>query len=135
MSDTRNGEWKLILGSQTREIRGVKGKDSRREKVYSIITSDGRQLILGSYIKLDSIEGLDEKTINSLVEVENVYYQQFGGSQTYHPNLYYAVKHYLTENHIMSPKKDIVKLEDAVSLYLDAEKEFKRLCEIGAKKK
>jgi hypothetical protein len=135
MSELKDFEWKLILGSKTKDITNQKLKETRREKLYQIITSDNRQLILGNYIKLDSLEGLDEKKINSLVEIEGGYYEQFGGSQTYHPNLHFAIKHYLTEYHIMSPKKDIVKLEDAVSLYLDAEKEFKRLCEIGAKKK
>lgn len=118
------GEWKLILGSYEKELKGFQGKEGRVATLYQILTRDTRTFIIFDYEIVD-FDKITEKTSN-VVEIDGVYYKRYGSEEKYPTNFNDAIDCYIKNWKMSMPDYDIKEVSTSIKL-------FKELNELKSK--
>lgn len=109
------GEWKIILGSYEKDLKGFQGKDGRKATIYQILTRDSRTFIILDY-EIIEFEKITEKT-SGIVEIDGVYYKRFGTEEKYPTNFNDAVDCYIKNWRMSMPSYDIKDMETAIKFF------------------
>jgi len=115
------GEWKIILGSYNKELKGFKGNEGRVATLYQILTRDSRTFILYDYevVNYDDIREDDKgnKTMSGILEINGVYYKRYGTEEKYPSTFNDAVNCYITNWVMSNPNYDITDIKTAIKLF------------------
>jgi hypothetical protein len=120
-----NFTWKLILGSQKRDVRNFGSSETTNKEVFQIVTNTESQLVLSEFVKCEN--NIPPEKNSSAIEIDGVWYQSFGGSPLYFPSFNFLIDQYLSTYKLLSPKKDIKSALDVAELYKEINEEAKRL--------
>ena len=121
----KDGEWKILLSSKKKFVKGMKGKEGRKEIIHTIITNDKLNLVLSEWTEVDNLE-------DSNLQIDDKFYKTFGGDKTYHRDYVSVIKAYL-EGKTYNPKSDIKNALDVENMYKELIKEGSRLLNLDIK--
>ena len=115
------GEWKLVLGSFTRNIKGMKSRGTvdREEEIDVIVTSDEQQFVMREFIK--STED------NSEVEIDGVFYKTVNNKNKYLSDFPSVVRAFIKHYMILIPDNDINPTNDVIKIYEKANEKANEL--------
>jgi hypothetical protein len=109
------GEWKLILGSYEKEVKGFQGKESRQATVYQILTRDSRTFIIYDYEIIEE-DKITEK-LSNVLEIDGVFYKRHGSEEKYPTNFNDAVDCYIKNWKMSMPSYDIKDVKTAIKFF------------------
>ena len=121
------GEWKIILGNETRELKGMKGAEGRTATFYQIVTHDGYTFVVSDYEIINqsdiSLGDNGEMKLGGIVEIDGIYYKTSGNTTKYMTDFNGIINCYIRDWKIAKPQYDISDMNLAI-------KYFKELIEL-----
>lgn len=109
------GEWKIILGSYEKDIKGFQGKEGRQATIYQILTRDNRTFMLFDY-EVINFEDVTDKT-RGVLEIDGVYYKRHGAEEKYPTSFNDAIDCYIKNWKMAMPSYDIKDMQTAVKFF------------------